>query len=146
MSTGQTPKYLDSIEDVPASGPDPYSKEAKGRAIRDAEAMLEANVNDGNEFDPADIEPIHQAAIIYFATYRLAIDPKSPDAATMGSMSDEGSRRMDYADRLLELYERTVSAITGSSGDAGEGGGGLGGDDGEYSPPTLTGGGHVFID
>ena len=141
-----TPQYLDSVEDVPASGPDPYTREAKGRAIEDAEAMLEADVNDGNEFDPADIEPIHKAAIVYYATHRLAIDPKSPDAATMGSMADEGAGRMDYADRFLELYDRTISSIGEASGDAGEGGGGAVGDDGEYSPPTLTGGGHVFID
>lgn len=146
MSTGQTPKYLDSVEEVPASGPDPFSKRDKGRAIRYAEAQLEADVNDGNEFDPAEIESIHQAAIIHLASYRLAIDPKSPDAATMGTMADEGSRRMDYADRLLQMYERAVQAIAGASGDAGEGGPGGIGEDGEYSPPTLSGGGHVFID
>lgn len=145
MSTGQTPKYLDSVEEVPASGPDPYSPTAKGRAIRDAEAMLEGDVNDGNEFDPAEIEPIHKAAIVYYATHRLAIDPKSPDSATMGSMADDGAGRMDYADRFLELYDRTVNSISGATGDAGEGGGTIG-EDGEYSPPTLTGGGHVFID
>lgn len=145
MSTAQTPKYLESVEEVPASGPDPYSKKDKGRAIRYAESQLESDVNDGNEFDPAEIEAIHESAIIHLASYRLAMDPKAPDAVTMGDMADEGPGRMDYADRLLALYDRAVDSISGASGDAGEGGGTIG-EDGEYSPPTLPGGGHVFID
>lgn len=146
MSTAPSPKYLEDIEDVPSSGPDPYSRRAKGRAIRYAEAQLESDVNNGNEFTADEIEPIHQEAITFLATYRLAIDPKAPDAATMGDLADEGAGRMGYADRLLELYERAVDAITDAEGDAGEGGGGEIGEDGEYSPPTLTGGGHIHID
>ena len=139
------PKYLDSVEDVPSSGPDPYSRRAKGRAIRYAEAQLESDINDGNPLDPADVEPIHKEAITFLATYRLAIDPKSPDSATMGDLADEGPGRMGYADRLLELYERAITAIGQAEGDAGEGGGSIG-EDGEFSPPTLSGGGHVHID
>lgn len=146
MSTGQVPKYLDSVEDVPSSGPDPYSRKAKENAIQFAEAKLEADLNDGNEFDYSEIEPIHRNAIVHLATYRLAIDPKSPDAVTMGDMADEGAGRMEYADRFLELYEWTVDAIAGAGGDAGEGDGGIVDEDGEFSPPTLSGGKHIFID
>lgn len=146
MSTAPTPKYLDDIDDVPASGPDPYSRRAKGRAIRYAEGQFESDVNNGNEFTADEIEPIHQEAIALLATHRLAIDPKAPDAATMGDLADEGAGRMDYAEKLYELYERAVDAISTAEGDAGEGGGGTVDEDGEFSPPTLSGGGHVHID
>lgn len=125
-ATSYDPKYAD-VEDVPVTGPDPFTEADKRRALAAAEAQLESDVNDGEGIESP--EYIHRHASASFGSYVLATGPKSPDSATLGDMADEGSGRMDFAHELLAMYDRAVESILGASDDEGgvdEGEGGEG--------------------
>lgn len=114
-----TPKYVESIDEVPVTGPDPYTQVHKQRSIKRGEARLEADINDGDEIKNP--EQIHADAANYFASYLLHLGPRDPSSVTMGDSSDEGPGRLDFADRMYELYTSTIESITGAEGDEGEG-------------------------
>lgn len=119
-----TERYAD-IDDVPLTGPDPFEKDEKARALQRANAQLESDVNGGNRIESPEV--IHNHAASSYATYVLVLGPKSPGSARAGDFADEGSERMAFAERILGMYERAVNSIiggTGSGGDETDGGSG----------------------
>lgn len=118
MSSSYDPKYA-TLDDVPVTGPDPWTDADKRRALQAGESQLEADVNDGTTINSP--EHIHAFASAAWANYLLAVGPKSPDSATLGDMSDEGSGRMDFAHELLAMYNRAIESINQASGDESQG-------------------------
>lgn len=129
MSTAYSPKYIESLGDVPLTGPDPYDDAEKHRAVRDGESKLEADVNDGTEIPAESVEHIHALAANAYASYILALGPKEPSSVMAGDLADEGSNRTAFADHLLAIYEDAVKSINAAGGDESGGGGGEGGAD-----------------
>jgi hypothetical protein len=79
-------KYLDSLGDVPLTGPDLWSSDdqAKLDAAETAEEKLEADVNDGEPI--AEDTALHAKAANAYASYLLFIGPEHPEDALSGQM------------------------------------------------------------
>ena len=121
VETNYAPKYID-LEDVPVAGPDEYSDGAKRKALFEAEATLELDVNDGMEIEQSELNDAHRAAVMNLGTHILTHSAGSPDDVTLGDMADGGGQSMDYASKYLERYERLIEKIRGTSdGDQGYG-------------------------
>ena len=112
-----SPRYL-SVDDVPLTGPDEWSNDEKLARIEDAEAQLEADVNDGTPIPDSERERIHGLAVNAYATYLLATGPKAPDSMLAGDFQDEGSEREGYAEHLLRTYKRTKNSILAADEDS----------------------------
>lgn len=110
-----TLRYIDELDDLPITGPDPFSESDKLKAAERAEARLESDVNDGNTL--SNPEAIHAQAAEWYATYLLALGPKSPDAVLAGDMADEGTDRTKFSDRLYTQYRDCVDAIRAANAD-----------------------------
>lgn len=120
MSTSTDLYRYATLSDIPLTGPDPFTDPQKDAALAAANARLEADVNDGEVIESP--EQIHTHAVSTYATYVLVVGPKSPDSATLGDLSDEGARRMEFARELRQIYEDIVESIKKSGGDEGGGG------------------------
>jgi hypothetical protein len=108
------PKYLDSLDDVPISGPDDYSPSEKRQAIYHAESSLELDVNSGEEIDQSNVVSAHRAAVMNLATHVLTHAAEDPADVTLGDMSDSGGTITEYSSRYLDEYLRLIDRITES--------------------------------
>lgn len=110
-------EYVDE-GDVPVIGPDPYPQEEKVKAIKYAEAKLEADVNEGDTIEsPGDT---HEFAANAYASYILATGPEDPADAYSGDFADAGDDVSDFAQSLHDMYRSARSAIVNSDEDIGE--------------------------
>lgn len=107
-------KYVD-VNDVPVIGPDPYDEQDKRDAIANAEAKLEADVNNGKVIDEP--EQIHQLAANSYASFILATGPTAPSDVHSGDFADDDVG--DFANRLRDMYRSARSAIQTASEDEG---------------------------
>lgn len=121
-------KYVDGRDDVPVTGQgigDDWTISEIDNAVEAGEQKLEADVNEGEVItNPQDI---HGEAAATWATYKLVLGMKSPDAVTRGDSLDEGSERIQFADRILSMYQSLVQSIIQASGIEGGGDGAGGG-------------------
>lgn len=105
-----------TTDDIPLVGPDPYDPEDKEEAGEAAEEKLEADVNDGNNFDQT--TSLHKEAIIAWATYRLATGAVSPTDAKSGDFySGSGDDQAEFAAEMKNIYESNRSSILSSEQD-----------------------------
>lgn len=108
--TNYTPIYVD-VEDIPVAGEDQYRYEEKVRALFQAEARFEMDVNGGREIPGADLSRLHVAAVLALGTYNLVRGARSPSEPTLGDLEDDGNDREDYAERFLEDYNSLVDTL-----------------------------------
>jgi hypothetical protein len=105
-------------DDIPLVGPDPYRRSEKIRAGEAAEQKLEADVNDGREYDPSEISRLHKQAVAAWATYVLAAGPVAPDDARSGDFyTGSGDDQAEYASQMKTLYESNIASIEASEAD-----------------------------
>lgn len=114
------PKYVDSLYDVPISGPDDYSDEDKRKALFHAEAQLELDVNDGEEIANGDIVDAHRVAAMNLATHILTHSAEDPADVTLGDMASGGGNLVEYSSRYLEAYNMLVDKIVTSAVGSGD--------------------------
>lgn len=111
-------KYIDSLGDIPLTGPDPYSDSEKLSKAEDAEVQLEADVNDGREIPEDDREHIHAVAANAYASYLLATGPEHPkDATSEVFAGGSGEDLMEFATELKNIYDRTIGSIEAATDD-----------------------------
>jgi len=122
-------KYLDQLnsnsplEPIPVAGPDSanldrnWDQADKLEAAEVGEATVEARVNDGAVIGTPTV--LHAEAAAAYATYRLVVGLKAPDAATRGDASDEGDERMAFAREVRSMYEDAIETIQNSGADEG---------------------------
>lgn len=115
-------KYIDGLDEIPITGPDPFDKEDKLEAAEKGEAKLESDVNEGSPIPDQVREAIHGEAAACWATYRLVLGIKSPESQSRGDSLDEGTERMAFADRIKQMYDSHVDSIIMADADASEGG------------------------
>lgn len=118
------PIYV-SVGDLPIQGPDDYTTTDKRRALFQAEAEFELDVNGGAEIASENLTNAHRTAVLNLGTYHLAKTADSPQDVTLGDMDDEGDESQDYAEQYLDAYVRIIESIN-ESGGAGPGGSGGG--------------------
>ena len=105
-----SPKYLDSIDDVPVQIPDNFNQSAKEDAVELAEALIELDLEDGESLGT--VTPVHKAAIKQRATCELAKGAADPDSATIGDIQDDGTSKSDYAhEAFCDHYNDMVEKI-----------------------------------
>lgn len=109
------PKYVDP-DGIPISGPDDYTQSQKRRALFQAEAQFEGDVNSGVELDPDEVGQIHRAAVQALGTYKLVQGASAPDSTTLGDLADGGDRRETYAEQFEEDYNDFVETINSRVG------------------------------
>lgn len=115
-------KYVGGRSSVPVTGGDlntTWTESEIDEAVEAGEVKLEADVNDGREI--TNPEAIHAEAAAAWATFKLVLGMKSPDATTRGDSLDEGSERMDFAREVKDLYRSYVNSIQSSEQDEGRG-------------------------
>lgn len=126
MSTTEyQPKYIegDVEEAIPVAGMDSWDRGQKLAKLRLAEALFEADVNDGAEIPEEDRETAHELAVSALTTYYLAVGIKSPDSLLAGDFADDGEGKSEFLDRVQGIYERARDAILNASGDESGGAG-----------------------
>lgn len=118
IETDYTPRYVDSLEDLPLSGPDNYSAEDKRKALFNAESSLEVDTNNGKKIPADELTNAHKAAVLNLATHALTHAAGDPADVTIGDMSSGGGASNEYSSRFLEEYNRFVEQIvdSGASG------------------------------
>lgn len=148
VETDYQPKYVE-LEDVPLSGPDEYSSEDKRKALFHAEASLELDTNNGEQFDPDEVTNSHRSAIINLATHVLTHAAEEPSDVTIGDMQSGGGTITEYSSRYLDEYQRIVDALI-ENGSGGHGNftvavnSGVGSDSGRYDKKYDTGAPNTF--
>jgi hypothetical protein len=114
------PRYL-SLNDVPFSGvPDDFDDEDKSDALELAESRFDADFNDGQPFDPDEIEGIHRTAIKALATHVLTLLPEDSNSTKVGDLASGPEGILEYSSEWKKLYNEQLSAATMASDDAGE--------------------------
>lgn len=116
-------KYVSSMDSVPVGGQDigrSWDENDVHRAVQEGEEKMEGDVNDGAEIKESNRQPMHGIAAATWATYRLVLSMKSPDATTRGDVNDEGSERMQIAEQLRADYEEWIRTIKDSQKDQSE--------------------------
>ena len=109
-------KYIDSTDDIPVSGPDPFDKSEKLDAAEVGEARVEADVNDGATIDGATV--LIREAAAAFASYRLFYGGESPTSALSGDLVDGSSNDiMELAREHKANYDSTIASIVDSEAD-----------------------------
>lgn len=107
-------KYIDGLDELPVVGEDSllsgFEKDEKLEACQAGESKLEDDVNEGSTISNPGVS--HSEAAAAWATYKLVVGMKAPDAATRGDSLDEGTERMQFADRVLGMYREIVDGIT----------------------------------
>jgi hypothetical protein len=143
VETDYDPKYVE-LEDIPLSGPDDYSSEAKRKALFHAESSLELDANNGEEIQPGDLTNSHKSAVINLATHVLTHAAEEPSDVTIGDMQSGGGTATEYSSRYLDEYKRIIEALV-ESGSGGHGNfsvavnSGYGSDTGRYDEKYDTG-------
>lgn len=122
MPQDYVPKYL-SLDEIPVQVPDDYSQVEKQDALEFAEAILEIDLNKGQEFDQKDITPAHEAALKQKATCELVKGTEHPDDVALGDLEDTGSTKYDYAQNAFcKRYKELKDRIQESENEDGTGG------------------------
>lgn len=106
-----SPTYIDSLEDLPVSGPDDYSPGEKRKALFNAEPEFELDVNEGEEISSDEVTDTHRVAVLNLATHKLTGAAEGPSDVTLGDMADGGGAINEYSSQFLETYERLVDKI-----------------------------------
>lgn len=110
-----TLKYIDT-DDIPLSGPDPYEPSKKQRAAESAEEKLEADVNDGQQFESTGV--LHEQAIAAWATYTLATGANHPTDAKSGDFYNGSNEdQAEFAAEMKNIYQSNRESILGSEAD-----------------------------
>lgn len=121
-------KYIDSLEDIPVSGPDPFDTPDKLEAAEVGEAKIEADAFDGDPI--ADAGALVKDAAAAWASYRLFYGGESPTSALSGDLVDGSSSDLvEFAREHKSNYNSLLSSIVDSEDD---------------SDPDGTGDFHVF--
>lgn len=107
-----TPKYLDSLDDVPVQIPDDFDQSDKEDAVQLAESLIEVDLEEGRELST--VTSLHKAAIKQRATCELVKGASSPDGTSIGDIQDDGTTKSDYAkssfcDHYSELVDKMRS-------------------------------------
>jgi len=111
MSDHYEPKYI-SLDDIPVQIPDDYNDSEKRDAIEFAEAMLELDVNDGEEFADSNLTPYHIAALKQKGTCELAKGAEDNDDVALQDLEDSGDTKVDYSIRAFcNRYDEIVAGI-----------------------------------
>lgn len=111
-------KYLDSLGDIPLTGPDLWDgdTEAKLDAAETAESKLEADVNDGQVIGES--TDLHAKAANAYASYILFVGPEHPEDALSGQMyGGAGEDTMEFAREVHDIYRSLRSSIETSDAD-----------------------------
>jgi len=105
------PKYI-SPSDIPVQIPDDYDRDEKLDAIEFAEAMLELDVNGGEEIADGDLTPYHIAALKQKGTCELAKGAEDNDDVALADLDDTGDTKVDYSmQAFCERYKEIVDGI-----------------------------------
>lgn len=112
-------RYIKTLTDLPVIGPDiDFATDTKLDAAAIAESKLEADVNDGVEFGPTEITPLHREAAGVYASYRLFVGPTNPESAKSGLLQGGvGDDTMEFARELKEQYQSHIESIKTSEQD-----------------------------
>lgn len=111
-------KYIDTVGDIPITGPDLWSGDnsTKLEAAETAESKLEADVNDGHVIE--DSGTLHAKAAAAYASYLLFIGPNHPEDALSGQMyGGAGEDTMEFAREVHDVYRSLRSSIEESDAD-----------------------------
>lgn len=105
-----SPKYLDSLNDVPVQIPDDFNSTDKSNAVQLAEALIEVDLEDGSELNT--VTAVHKAAIKQRATCELAKGASDPDSVSIGDVQDDGMNKTDFAhEAFCNHYNDLVAKI-----------------------------------
>lgn len=105
-------KYIDGLEEIPISGPDPFSTGEKLEAAEFGEAKLEADVNSGEEIAESGVTRLHAKAAAAWASYVLFYGGESPTSALSGELVEgSSSDAMEFAKEHKAVYNSTISSI-----------------------------------
>lgn len=105
------PKYIDSLEDLPISGPDDYDPPRKRKALFHAESEFQLDVNEGDEISSSNLTDAHSVAVLNLATHILTHAAEEPSDVTLGDMTSGGGTITEYSSEYLERYNRLVDKI-----------------------------------
>lgn len=112
-------KYVQDKDEIPVTGQDierNWDDDEIHSAVEKGEEKLEADVNGGDPISSP--TSLHGEAAATWATYKLVLGMKAPDASTRGDSLDEGAQRMEFADRVRRMYNDLIESIAGSDADA----------------------------
>jgi len=111
-------KIISTLDAIPTVGPDLFDPDEKLDAAEIAEAKLEGDVNDGQEFGADEITALHREAAATYASYRLFVGPEHPEDALSGQLyGGAGEDTMEFATELKAQYESHVATIETSDAD-----------------------------
>jgi hypothetical protein len=111
-------KYIDGLDSIPTSGPDPFGDVEKLEAAARAEAKLEADVNDGKEIGVGARTTLHGSAAAAWASFLLTYGGESPQSALGGDLVDGSSADVaEFASTHKEVYQSYVASIEDSDAD-----------------------------
>lgn len=116
-------KYIDSLSDIPLTGPDAWSDDpsAKLQAAESAESLLESRVNDGDEIPADNVESIHATAANAYASYILLSGVEHPNSAQSGDFySGSNEDVAEVASEMKNVWEDAVTGITSADADSGD--------------------------
>lgn len=114
IETEYDPIYVDSLDDIPISGPDNYTPEQKRKSLFHAETRLELDINSGTEIPSDEVTDSHRIAVMNLATHVLTHAAEDPSDVTLGDMSSGGGTITEYSSRYLDEYERIVEQLNES--------------------------------
>lgn len=105
-----SPKYLDSLDDVPVQVPDNFPQQDKEDAVELAESLIEIDLEEGDGLST--VSQVHKVAIKQRATCELVKGANDPDDATIGDIQDDGTTKSEYAhESFCDHYEQLVGKI-----------------------------------
>lgn len=110
-----SPKYVDLAE-VPYTGSDVWTDAEKLAAVKKAEAIFEAHVNDGDPIAAAQRESIHGDAVNARATLVLFYGPDAPEDVR-GDVLAESDDEMSARAFVQREYDELKKAILAAQGD-----------------------------
>lgn len=105
-------KYIETLTEIPLSGPDEFIDEEKLEAAEFGESKLEADVNSGNRIIDEQVTHLHEKAATAWASYILFSGGESPTSALSGDLVEgSSSDAMEFAREMKSIYKETISSI-----------------------------------
>jgi hypothetical protein len=109
------PKFT-TEDDVPVTGPDVFDPDDKVDKLETAEELLEAEVNDGNEFE--ETTALHVQAAAAYASFQLFTGAEHPEDAYSGQFQGgAGEDQAEVARECRQMYKDARDAILSSEAD-----------------------------
>lgn len=109
-------KYIDSLDDIPVSGPDPFDPSDKLKAAEVGESKIEADAFDGDTI--GDAGTLVKEAAAAWASYRLFYGGEAPTSALSGDLVDGSSSDLvEFAREHKSNYNSLLSSIVDSEDD-----------------------------